>query len=54
MEQGDADIDSPLHAAGEFAHPPFLAVGQADEAQHLVNASVQGRAAQAVHLTPKG
>ena len=54
VQQGHADVDAPLHAAGIFLDIFLGPIGQADDLQHLVDALAQGRAAQAVHLAPEG
>ena len=53
VQQGHADVDAPLHAAGVLVHAVLLAVDQADELQHLVDALLELRAGKPVHAAPE-
>src|SRR5664280_2668921 len=53
VQQRDADVHAPLHAAAVLLHAVLLAVDQRDELEDLVDAPHELLAAQAVHLAPE-
>ena len=53
VQQRDADVDAPLHAAAELVDAVLLPVDEGDELQHLVHALLELVARQPVHAAPE-
>ena len=53
VQQRDADVDAPLHAAAELVDAVLLAVDEGDELEHLVDPLLERVAGQPVHAPPE-
>ena len=53
VQQRDADVDAPLHAAAELVDAVLLAVDEGDELQHLVDPLLERVPGQPVHPPPE-
>ena len=53
VQQRDADVDAPLHAAAELVDAVLLAVDEGDELQHLVDPLLERVAREPVHAAPE-
>src|SRR5215213_2879246 len=53
VQEGGANVDSPLHTSRELIDPVSLSFHQPDDLQNLIYTRFECFAAQAIHLPPE-